>query len=171
MLSFSKSFGIPCYDWWRMGAHYSDVIMGMMASQITSLTIVNSTVYSGADQRKHQSSASLAFVWGIHQWPVNSLHKWPVTWKMLPFDDVIMSALCGSDYIPALTDGSCRLSHQGTTLHAFDLYNALAPYLIPVTNIHCLGYVFIVFSMFHEHVCFCLVPRGLSFLHHCTKMA
>ena len=61
-----------------------------MASQITSLTFVYSTVYSGADQRKHQSSASLAFVWGIHRGPVNSPHKWPVTRKMFPFDDVIM---------------------------------------------------------------------------------
>ena len=64
--------------------------MGAKASQMTSLTIVYSTIYSGADQRKHQSSASLAFVWGIHRWPVNSPHKWPVTRKMLPFDDVIM---------------------------------------------------------------------------------
>ena len=63
--------------------------MDAMASQITSLTIVYSTVYSGADQRKHQSSPSLAFVWGIHRWPVNSPHKWPVTRKMFPFDDVI----------------------------------------------------------------------------------
>ena len=55
--------------------------MRTMASQITSLTIVYSAVYSGADQRKHQSSASLAFVRGIHQWPVNSPHKWPVTRK------------------------------------------------------------------------------------------
>ena len=39
----------------KMVRHYSDVIMGAMASQITSLTIVCSTVYSGADQRKHQS--------------------------------------------------------------------------------------------------------------------
>ena len=46
----------------KTSAHYSDVIMGTMASQITSLTIVYSTVYSGADQRKRQSSASLAFV-------------------------------------------------------------------------------------------------------------
>ena len=46
-----------------------------MASQITSLTIVYSSIYSGADQRKHQSSASLAFVWGIHRWPVNTPHK------------------------------------------------------------------------------------------------
>ena len=64
--------------------------MGAMASQINSLTIVYSTVYSGADQRKHQSSASLAFVQGIHRGPVNSPHKWPVTRKMFPFDDVIM---------------------------------------------------------------------------------
>ena len=64
--------------------------MGALASQITSLTIVYSTVYSDADQRKHQSSASLAFVWGIHRGPVNSPHKWSVTWKMFPFDDVIM---------------------------------------------------------------------------------
>ena len=70
--------------------HYNDVIMGTIASQITSLTIVYSTVYSDADQRKHQSSASLAFVWGIHRRPVNSPHKWPVTRKMFPFDDVIM---------------------------------------------------------------------------------
>ena len=47
--------------------HYIDVIMTTMASQITSLTVVYSTVYSDADQRKHQSSASLAFVWGIHR--------------------------------------------------------------------------------------------------------
>ena len=46
--------------------HDSDVIMSTMASQITSLAIVYSTVYSGADQRKHQSSVSLAFVRGIH---------------------------------------------------------------------------------------------------------
>ena len=70
--------------------HYNDVILGAIASQITSLTIVYSTVYSDADQRKHQSSASLAFVRGIHREPVNSRHKWPVTRKMFPFDDVIM---------------------------------------------------------------------------------
>ena len=72
-------------------SHYDDVIMGTMASKITSLTIVYSSVYSGADQSKHQSSASLAFVWGIHRSPVNSPYKWPVTRKMFPFDDVIMS--------------------------------------------------------------------------------
>ena len=69
---------------------YGDVIMSVIASQITSLTIVYSTVYLGADQRKNQSSASLAFVRGIHRRLVNSPHKGPVTRKMFPFDDVIM---------------------------------------------------------------------------------
>ena len=73
-----------------LSLHYSDVIMSMMTSQITCLTTVYSTIYSGADRRKHQSSSSLAFVRGIHLWPVNSPHKkGPVTLKMFPFDDVI----------------------------------------------------------------------------------
>ena len=63
---------------------------GAIASQTTSLSIVYSTVNSDADQRKHKSSMSLAFVWGIHRWPVNSPHKGPVTRQMFPFDDVIM---------------------------------------------------------------------------------
>ena len=68
---------LKLFSWWRHGmemlsallviSHYSDVIMTTMASQITSLTVVYSTVYSDGDQRKHQSSASLAFVWGIHR--------------------------------------------------------------------------------------------------------
>ena len=70
--------------------HYNDVIMSTMAFQFTSLTIVRSTVYWGADQRKHQSSTSLAPVQGIHRWPVNSPHNGPVTRKMFPFDDVTM---------------------------------------------------------------------------------
>ena len=81
---------------WRNCAghwYYSDVTMGTTASWITSLIIIYSTVYSDADQRKHQSSASLAFVRGIHRGPVNSPHKWPVTRKKFPFDDVIMDSL------------------------------------------------------------------------------
>ena len=97
--------------------------MSAMASQITSLTIVYSTVCSDADQRKRQSSASLAFVRGIHREPVNSPHKWPVTRKMFPFDDVIMFL--------------CRSSNS-LLLHAmplnpkqcwFVLYWALKPHL------------------------------------------
>ena len=79
------------HDFAHVTTHYNDVIMSTIASQITSLAIVYSTVYSGAFQRKHQSSASLAFVWGIHRGPVNSPHKRPVTRKMFPFDDVIMN--------------------------------------------------------------------------------
>ena len=75
--------------------------MGAIVSQITSLTIIFSTVYLDTAQRKHQSSASLAFVWGIHRWPVNSPHKWPVTRKMFPFDDVIMEPV-----ISQLTDNA-----------------------------------------------------------------
>ena len=73
--------------------HYNDVIMGMMASQITRFTIVYSTVFSGTDQRIHQRSTSLAFVWGIHRWLLNSQHKWPVMQKMFPLDDIIMNIL------------------------------------------------------------------------------
>ena len=65
--------------------------MGAIAFQITSLAIVYSAFYSGANQRKHQSSTSLAFVRGIHRGPVISLNKCPVTRKMFPFDDVIMT--------------------------------------------------------------------------------
>ena len=72
-------------------SHSCDVIIGTMASQITSFKIDYPTVYSDADQRKNQSSASLAFVRGIHRGPVNSPHKWSVTRKMFPFDDVIVS--------------------------------------------------------------------------------
>ena len=92
---------------------YSDVAMSAMASQITSVTIVYPTVCSGTDQRKHQRSASLAFVWGIHRWPVNSPHWGPViTRKMFPFDDVIM-------------------------IHGFDRHSPL-PFSIPLTNLNVL---------------------------------
>ena len=76
---------------WLFALHYGDVKMSAMASQITSLAIVYSTVYSGVIQRKYQCSASMAFVWGIHRRPVNSPHKWPVMRKMFPLDDIIMS--------------------------------------------------------------------------------
>ena len=78
-------FYINIQEW-----HYSGVIMGAMASQITSLAIVYPTVYSSAHQRKYQSSALLAFARGVHRLQVNSPHKWTVTRKMFPFDDVNM---------------------------------------------------------------------------------
>ena len=64
--------------------------MRAMEPLITGISIVYSTVSSGADQRKQQSSASLAFVMEIHRWPVNSPHKGPVTRKMFSFDDGTM---------------------------------------------------------------------------------
>ena len=71
--------------------HYSDVIIRAIASETTDVSNVYSTVCSGADERKHQSSASLAFVRGIHRWPLNSPHSGPVTRKMSPFNvNVIM---------------------------------------------------------------------------------
>ena len=70
--------------------HYSDVIMSAIVYQITGVSIVYSTVCSSADERKHQSSASLSFVTENHQLPVVSLHKGPVTRQMFPLDDVIM---------------------------------------------------------------------------------
>ena len=94
-----KLNGVICAMFWSLFfapdkidmKHYCDVMMGMIASEITSLTIVFSNVYSDADQRKHQSSSSLTFVRGIHRGTVNSPHKWPVTRKMFPFDDVIIN--------------------------------------------------------------------------------
>ena len=94
--------------WPTYNTHYIDVIMTTMASQITSLTVVYSNVYSDADQRKHQSSASLAFVRGIHRGPVNSPHKGPVTRQMFPFDDVIMEKLAWSTDQTVSVGSICR---------------------------------------------------------------
>ena len=96
------------YVW---GYHYDDVIMTMLVTQITSLTVVYSIVYSGVNQRKHQSSASLAFVREIHRGPVNFPHKWPVTRKMFPFDDVIMSRVV-SLLLPMIINPKHAWRHQ-----------------------------------------------------------
>ena len=70
--------------------HYCDVIMGRMASQIPRLTIIYSTIHSDADQGNIKAP---------RHWPLcrDSPHKWPVTRKMFPFDDVIMGARCHSN--------------------------------------------------------------------------
>ena len=104
---------LSCSDPW-ICFHYDDVIMTMLASQITSLTVVYSIVYSDVNQRKHQSSASLAFVREIHRGPVNFPHKWPVTRKMFPFDDVIMFHVmlcCTTMAITYLDSNSDSLHH------------------------------------------------------------
>ena len=71
-------------------------------SQITGVSVVCSPVCLGADQRKHQSPASLAFVRGNHRSPMNSPHKGPVTRKVFPFDDVTMALQCRSQWDTSL---------------------------------------------------------------------
>ena len=109
--------------------------MGAIASQITSLAIVYSIVYSDADQRKHQSSASLAFVRVMHRGPVNSPHKWPVTWRMFPFDDVIMlwniPAYLGTKYFSmsyadVRREGNHCERHRRTVIE-FEIYHLKEP--------------------------------------------
>ena len=99
-----------------MSIPFSDVNLDAMTSQITSLTIVYSSAYSGADKkRKHQSSATLAFARGIHRWPLNSPHKGPVTRKMLPFYDVIMflsSVFLVNQCTMVIFDSLMDLKHQ-----------------------------------------------------------
>ena len=70
--------------------HYSHLIMSALAFQIMGELFVYPTVCIGAEQRKHESSASLAIVRVIHRSPVNSPHKRPVRRKIIPLDDVIM---------------------------------------------------------------------------------
>ena len=62
-----------------------------MASILSRSQCVNRLL--GADLRKHQSSASLVYVQEIHRWPMNSPHKWPVTLKKFPYDDVIIEII------------------------------------------------------------------------------
>ena len=104
--------------------HHDDVVISAMPSQITCVSIVCSTVGSGADQRKHQSFASLAFVWEIHRWPVNSPHKRPVTQKILPFDDVIMiqATLVVIEMASCLASCCNWKDNWGITTHVWDLY-------------------------------------------------
>ena len=90
----------PCEHIYKQVDHYNDVIMSAMAFQFTSRMIVYSSVYSGEYQRKHQSSALLAFAMAIHRSSVNSSHKGSVTRKIFPFDDVIMSQGSNSYVIP-----------------------------------------------------------------------
>ena len=89
-------------------------MISVMASQITSLTIVYSTLYSGAEQIKHQSSASLAFVRGIHRWPVNSPHSGPVTLKIFPFwwrhhENGSYWTHCGQDKMASIFEKTFKL--------------------------------------------------------------
>ena len=135
--------------------HYDDVITGTIASQITSLTSVYSTVYSGADQSKHQSSASLAFVWGIHRGPVNSPHKWPVTRKMFPFDDVIMISdwrRCNSKY----NVSACR-----GLITTYTRNHSMAYDIIQLLNLHHLRICTCIFTFKTRFRIFRIIRRML----------
>ena len=121
-------------------SRYNDIMMNATASQITGVSIAYSTVCSGTYQRKHQSSASLAYVWGIHRGPVNSTHKGPVTRKMLPFDDVLHRSLsnrrtsqvvckaAGGQINIKMTSYQYRKSHCGdkTILRPSYLHNGIS---------------------------------------------
>ena len=111
--------------------------MGTIASQITSLTIVYSTVYSGADQSKHQSSASLAFVWRIHRGPVNSPHKWPATRKCFH----LMTSSWRKPYLRDLSNDKQRVlmhGHQGWNVR------------------HCLCHIYMIYVYIWVVYSFCL---------------
>ena len=121
--------------------------------------IVYSTVYSGTDHRKHQSSTSLAFVRGIHRWPVNSPHKWPVTRKMFPFDDVIM------DIALVMTHGISHSSCTNVFLWCVLVWcdtdrftNALQGWILPPAHY---GHLFAddIFKSIFVNETFCIVIR------------
>ena len=130
-----------------------EIMMSAITSQITSRTIVYSTVYSGADQRKHQSSASLVFLRGIHRWPVNSPHRWPVTRKIFSFDDVIMACV-----INIRVFGSVGI-HSETQTIDFELnwrhwtYNMLVRYILSrlsiFSQLSIILYIGLVFQFAH----------------------
>ena len=86
--------------------HYIDVIMTTMASQMTSLTVVYSTVYSGADQEKHQSSAPLAFVWGIHR------DRWLPRTQMVSYAENV--SISWRQHV-SMKDGPCGLFASSTS--------------------------------------------------------
>ena len=115
--------------------------MAVMASQITSLTTVYSTVYSVANQRKHQSSASLACVRGIPRWPVNTPHKGPVMRKMFPFDDVIV--LCSVCWTIWNSHKSCKAI-------------VLCPSIIFLKSFHSLLMEYSLYCIVNPSIVFCV---------------
>ena len=163
--------------------NYSFVIMGTMVCQITSSTIVYSAVYSGADQRKHQSSASLAFVRGINRWSVISQHKGPVTRKMFPFGDVTMQYQSYSCEI--LLVGACGLKWVNILLYpshnevVWGVYwfHSVRPSVCPSVRpsrmpcplciIYSYGWILFILGTndhYHERVCRAPWPLTLTYI-------
>ena len=98
--------------WIRLAIfHYSDVIMSTMASQITGVSIVYSPFSSGGDKKNIKAPGHWPLLGGNHRWPVNSPHKWPVTRKMFPSDDVIMLWSQFSSACDSHLNGDLRVDH------------------------------------------------------------
>ena len=108
--------------------------MSAMASQITGVSVVCLIACSGADQRKHRSSTSPAFVWWIHRWPVDSPNKGPVTRKRFLFDDVIMH---GDRYADKQSKTKARASFVEYTLGELALYGYHKVNHFPWQHIAC----------------------------------
>ena len=122
--------------------------MGAIVSQITSLAIVYSIVYSDADQRKHQSSASLASVHGIHRRPVNSSHKGAVTRKIFSFDDVIMIMIPDHN----------RHRNEKEERHQQFRYPTVMNDLQYIKNIIRRLYKYIIYIYTYKYICHRLAP-------------
>ena len=133
-------------------SHYSD-IMCAIAYQSTSLIILYSTIYSGADKRKHQSSASLAIVGGIHRWPVNSPHKWPATRKMFPSDNVIMHIVTALALGKSFNSNDCpdALNNMATFMESYAFHRFLpnSKYLSYRILMQWIGLITIMKYMYH----------------------
>ena len=139
---------------------HSDAIMGPMASQTISFTIVYSTVYWDADQRKHQSFASLAFVLGIRRWPLNSQHKWSVTRKMCLFDSVIIST-----QIPQGFNNKIHLTifyKRLFLIHCFGISFTFKPLICKPSQIWYYRRHFGVVKLE-----FRILPKSMRPMHHC----
>ena len=134
--------------------HYCDVTMDAIASLITSLTSVYSTVHPGADQRKHKSSASLAFVRGIHRRSVNFPHKRPVTRKMFPFDDVIMS------WIYTFTHCISHISQSFLIIKQL----IIKFLIINLSNSYSSGIFKLIQAILHKCMCNALLFQTCSFM-------
>ena len=122
------------------------------------LTIVYSTIHSVADQRKHQSSLSLAFMRGIHRWPVNSPYKWPVMQKMFSFDDVIMvsTVFTDNDIVASVAESLTHL----ISLHSSPWQNFPESDMTPTPHQNHKQFYGILMIPSHEH-------HHLATQHHC----
>ena len=108
VIKWIQSSYISVKSHWRYGVSNRWQLEYLFNNLLGLIKGWHQSVCSGADQGKYQSAASLAFVSGIHRWPVNSPHQGPITRKMLPFDDVIMLCLQRSSYAKSNSISWCH---------------------------------------------------------------